>query len=96
MSGTGPTNQELDARRKRLCFRAWHRGMREMDLLLGRFADAAVAKFTEDELALFEALIEVPDPDLFAWIIAPATVPANYDTPIFRRLCAFHLEGQGL
>ncbi len=95
MSGTEPANQELDARRKRLRFRAWHRGMREMDLLLGRFADAAVAGFTEGEVALFEALIEAPDPDLYSWITGAAAVPANFDTALFKRLCAFHFEEQG-
>ena len=95
MSGTGPANQELDARRKRLRFRAWHRGMREMDLVLGPFADAAVAKFTEGEIAQFEALMEAPDPDVYSWITGAAPIPANFDTALFRRLCAFHLEGQG-
>lgn len=94
MSGTGPANQELDARRKRLRFRAWHRGMREMDLLLGRFTDTAVAGLTADEVALFETLLEAPDPDLYSWITGAAAVPANFDTALFKRLCAFHLEGQ--
>jgi antitoxin CptB len=95
MSGTGPANQELDARRKRLRFRAWHRGMREMDLVLGPFADVAVAGFTENEVAQFEALMEAPDPDVYAWITGAAPVPANFDTALFKRLCAFHLEGPG-
>jgi antitoxin CptB len=95
MSGTGPANQELDARRRRLRFRAWHRGMREMDLVLGPFADAAVAGFSEDEVALFEALMEAPDPDLYSWITGAAAAPTNFDTALFKRLCAFHFEGQG-
>ena len=69
--------------------------MREMDLLLGRFADAAVAGFTEDEVAQFEALMEAPDPDVYAWITGTAPVPANFDTALFKRLCAFHLERPG-
>lgn len=95
MSGTAPANQKLDARRKRLRFRAWHRGTREMDLLLGGFADAALAGFTEGEVALFEALMEAPDPDLYSWITGATAVPANFDTTLFKRLCAFHLQGQG-
>jgi antitoxin CptB len=85
----------LEERRKRLAFRAWHRGTREMDLLLGPFADAAAAGFSEIEVAAFEALLEVPDPDIYAWIIGSAETPADYDTPLFRRLCAFHREKQG-
>jgi antitoxin CptB len=95
MSGTGPANQDFDARRKRLRFRAWHRGMREMDLVLGPFADAAVAGFTEAEVAQFEALLEAPDPDVYSWITGAAPVPANFDSALFKRLCAFHLQGQG-
>ena len=94
MSGIGPANQELDARRKRLRFRAWHRGMREMDLVLGPFADAAVAGFTEAEVAQFEALMEAPDPDIYSWITGAAPVPADFDTALFKRLCAFHLQGK--
>ena len=95
MSGSGATNQELDVRRKRLRFRAWHRGMREMDLVLGPFADAFVAGFSESEIALFEALLEVPDPDLYSWITGAAAVPLSFDTALFKRLCAFHRAGQG-
>lgn len=94
MSNTGAENQELDTRRKRLRFRAWHRGMREMDLVFGPFADAAAADLTENEVAQFEALLEAPDPDVYAWITGAAPVPANFDTALFKRLCAFHLEKQ--
>ncbi len=58
------------------CSAAWHRGMREMDLIMGRFADAAVAELDDDELAEFERLIEVPDRDLLAWITGEEAVPA--------------------
>ena len=80
----------LDARRRRVLFRAWHRGTREMDLILGRFADAAVAAMSDDELDQFEALMEVSDPDLFGWIVRGEGTPADYDTAIFRRVKAFH------
>ena len=88
-------HKALEERRKRLVFRAWHRGTREMDLLLGPFADAAATVFSEQEIAAFEALLEVPDPDIYAWIIGSAATPVDYDTPLFRRLCAFHREGRG-
>ena len=85
----------MEMRRKRLRFRAWHRGTRELDLLLGRFADAAAASFTAEEIAVFEALLEVPDPDLHAWIVGTAPAPAAHDSALFRRLRTFHLEGRG-
>ena len=85
------SNEDLDVRRRRLRFRAWHRGTREMDLLLGRFADAEATKFDEQSMASFEALLEVPDPDLYNWITGTAEIPAPYDTPLLRRLRDFHL-----
>lgn len=90
MTGTTRTGEGLDSRRRRALYRAWRRGTREMDLLMGRFADAEIDRFDEAEFEAFEALIEAPDRDLFAWIADKAEIPANYDTAIFRRLKAFH------
>ena len=90
MTGTTRSSDGLDARRRRLLFRAWHRGMREMDLVMGRFADAAIGQMTEDELGQFEALIEVPDRQLLAWVTGEADAPTEYDTALFRRLCDFN------
>ncbi len=70
MSGTTRTSADLDPRRRRTLFRAWHRGIREMDLIMGRFADAEIGNLSESELDEFEALIEVPDRDLFKWLTA--------------------------
>ena len=66
MTGTTRSSDGLDIRRKRLLFRCWHRGTREMDLILGRFADAEIATLSDDEMSALERLIEVPDPDLYA------------------------------
>jgi antitoxin CptB len=86
-----PSNEDLDVRRRRLRFRAWHRGTREMDLLLGRFADTEISGLNEQDIGVFEALIEVPDPDLYNWILGAEEPPALYDTPLLHRLRAFHL-----
>ena len=80
-------------RRRRLKFRAWHRGMREVDLLLGRFADAHVDGLGEDDLAAFEALLDVPDPVVLSWITGGAPVPGDRESPFLRRLIAFHGDG---
>ena len=90
MSGSTLTSADLDVRRRKLLFRASHRGTREMDLLMGRFADAALAGMSEAELDEFERLIDVPDPDLFSWIMGEADAPSDYDTPMFRKLKAFN------
>ena len=90
MSGTTHTSADLDPRRRRILFRAWHRGIREMDLIMGRFADAAIDTMSDAELDDFERLIEVPDRDLFRWITGEDATPSNYDTAIFRRVKTFH------
>ncbi|MBN9457436.1 MAG: succinate dehydrogenase assembly factor 2 [Bosea sp.] len=90
MSGSTRSSADLDPRRRKILFRAWHRGMREMDLIMGRFADDAIAGFSDAELDEFERLIEVLDRDLLSWVTGEAPVPENYDTELFRKLKAFH------
>jgi antitoxin CptB len=86
---------DLEQRRRKLRYRAWHRGTREMDLVLGRFADAELAALTADELDQLETLMEAPDPELFAWIVGRSAAPENFDTPVFRRLAEFNRGGRG-
>lgn len=81
-----------DARRRKLGFRCWHRGTREMDLLLGRFADAHLADMSEEEVAALEYLADAPDPELFGWIAETKPVPRNYDTPMLAAIRAFHRQ----
>ncbi|HZP20500.1 MAG TPA: succinate dehydrogenase assembly factor 2 [Bauldia sp.] len=85
-----PTEHSLEVRRKRIRFRAWHRGMREVDLLLGRYADACIEGMDEAGVAGFEALLNVPDPDLLGWITGECAVPPESDGPVLRRIIAFH------
>ena len=96
MTGTRRTTEGLDARRRKALYHAWHRGMREMDLLLGRFADNAIGDLPESDLNDFELLLDLPDQDLFDWISGRETVATNYDTDLFRRILDFHESGQGL
>jgi antitoxin CptB len=95
MTGTTRSSAGLDARRRKLLFRSWHRGIREMDLIMGGFADAKVAELSERDLGELERLIEVPDRDLLAWITGEAAVPADFDSALFRDLCAFRLRPGG-
>jgi len=84
----------LDERRKRLLFHCWHRGTREMDLILGRFADAEIATLSDDELDTLERLIEVPDPDLYAALTGDEALAAAHASALFDRIKAFRAVDQ--
>jgi antitoxin CptB len=83
------------ARRKRLRFRAWHRGFREADLILGPFADAHVAHLGAADLDAFEKLLAVPDHDLHDWVIGLAAAPEAFRTALFARLCEYARQRTG-
>ena len=88
MTGTTRSSGGLDDRRKRLLFRCWHRGTREMDLILGRFADAEIATLSDDELDKLEQLLELPDPDLYAAVTGEKPLPPEHACPLFERIKA--------
>lgn len=88
MTGTTRSSNGLDDRRKRLLFRCWHRGTREMDLILGRFADAEIANLSEPELTELETLLAVNDPDLYAAITGDKVLPADATGALFDRIKA--------
>jgi antitoxin CptB len=83
-------DDELAVRRRKLKFRSWHRGMREMDLIMGRFADACVDAMGPAELDDYERLMETPDPELLGWVLGDQPPPADLDSAMLRRLRAFH------
>jgi antitoxin CptB len=89
MTGSTRSSDGLDDRRKRLLFRCWHRGTREMDLILGRFADATIADLNDAELGQLEQLIEVPDPDLYAALSGDVFLAQGFRTPLFDRIKSF-------
>jgi antitoxin CptB len=91
VTGSEISSEGLDVRRRRLLFRSWHRGIREMDLVLGRFADALIGKLTDAELDEYERLLDVPDPQMFAYVNGAEKAPPEIDTALFRRLRDFHL-----
>jgi antitoxin CptB len=83
-------SDDLDLRRRRAAFRASHRGTREMDWLLGRFADARLAAMIDPELDLFEQLVQLPDPDLNAWILDPTPMQQSEFAGLIGAVRAFH------
>jgi antitoxin CptB len=86
MSGTTLSTSTLDPRKKRLLIRAWHRGTKEMDIILGRFADANLHGMSEAELDDYEYISSQHDIDLLNWIIGVAPAPDDINTPMFKRI----------
>jgi len=70
--------ESSEARRRRLLWRASHRGIKEMDLILGRFAAARIFRMNEAELAELEIIVEIPDQELLAWATRTAEIPAQH------------------
>ena len=84
------SSEGLDERRRKLLFRCRHRGIREMDFVLGRFADAELPRLSDAELTEVESWLDIPDQRIFAWVNGSQATPPHIDTALFRRLCAFH------
>src|ERR1700730_16942797 len=96
MSGSSISGGGLDVRRRKLLFRSWHRGMREMDLIMGRLAYACLAQLPEADLAEYERLLLLADSDLLAFVTGQAAIPVETDCGVLRRLRAFYRGGGGL
>jgi antitoxin CptB len=73
-------------RLKRLRFRAWHRGTKEADMMIGGFFDRHCGTWGEAEMGWFEALLEEQDVDIMAWAIGTQAVPARFDGKMMRRM----------
>jgi len=82
----------MDDRRKKLQFRAWRRGFREIDLILGGFADHRLTDLDEPGVDDFERLLDAPDQEVFAWITEQEPAPAEHDTPTLALIRAFRFE----
>jgi antitoxin CptB len=80
-----------DALRRKLAFRAWHRGTREADLLIGSFADRHIGLFDATALGQFERLLGENDPDLYEWMTGRTPVPTEHDNQVTRLLREFRL-----
>lgn len=84
--------EKIEARRKRLYFRCRHRGTKELDLLLGGFADRHLAKLTSDQIGCMEALLECTDHEIYAWIIGKKEVPSDHDHDVMILLRNFRFD----
>jgi antitoxin CptB len=79
----------LEVTRKRLLFRANHRGMQETDRLLGGFADANLGAMTAEQLGRFERLLEESDQDILTWVLEIEAIPANHDHDLLAALIKY-------
>lgn len=77
---------DKEHRLRRLRFRAWHRGTREADLMIGGFADRYAGGWTEAEMIWFETLLEEQEVDVMAWAIGSAPVPPKFDGPLMKAM----------
>jgi antitoxin CptB len=98
MTGITRTSADLDPRRRKILFRAWHRGLREMDLVFGQFADNELADLADSDLDELEAIMSEEDNDLVKWILGERDVPTHFRTPLFARIAAYRpdFDPQGL
>lgn len=89
MTGTTRSSADLDPRRRRILVRGWRRGIREMDLVIGGFADAEIDRLDDSELDQLEALMAQDDADLLKWLTGEVATPEQFRTPLFDRMRAY-------
>lgn len=80
----------MDAKRKRLLFRSHHCGMKENDILLGRFADRYIAELTDEQLDVFDTLMQQVDIDVMNWILGKVSTPDEFNTDVMALIQRFN------
>ncbi len=84
-------DKALEHRRKKLKFRAWHRGIKEMDLILGKYADENLARMSTAEMDRFSILLKQADDELYMWVSGARPVPEEFDNDIMKTLKSFQM-----
>ena len=92
MPGESVDNEE-EALRRRLLFQSRHRGVKELDLILGPFAERHLPAFDAGELKDFAVLLGEPDPDIYDWLVGRVPLPARLQNPVTSLLLAFLTAG---
>ncbi|MDE2445625.1 MAG: succinate dehydrogenase assembly factor 2 [Alphaproteobacteria bacterium] len=87
-------SQHIEITRKRLLWRATHRGIKEMDIMVGGFAEAHLAGMSAAELDAFARILELPDQQLLSWATRQEDVPAELRTPLFMAMITYRPETQ--
>jgi len=88
--GSRRSSEGLDVRRKKILMRAWHRGIKEMDLMFGRFVDGELDDLSDQELSELEMLLDQYDRDLIQWFTDEIPVPEQFDCSIFHKIKNYH------
>jgi antitoxin CptB len=89
MTGLVRSSADLDPRRRRILYRCWHRGIREMDLVLGQFAEDQIADLSDTELDELEVIMAEQDLDLVKMVTGAMPVPDRFQTPLFERIASY-------
>lgn len=89
MADQTPQDADDQYRRKQLIYRANHRGIKEMDIILGGYADAHVMTMGPGKLDQLEKLMGESDRDLLTWFTGEVAIPAGFDTPLFAEILSF-------
>jgi antitoxin CptB len=85
-------SDSTEIRVRRLVYQASYTGMKETDLLLSQFAKNHLPNLTDEQLDMFEALLEAGDPSIFAWVRGDEQVPAEFDGPVLDMIKDFHIN----
>ncbi len=86
------TAGNLDARKRRILFRATHRGMKELDILFGRLAREVLDSLDETGVVSFERLLEVPDIEVLSWVSGSMPIPEGFRSPLTDRLLSYRFD----
>lgn len=78
--------EKIDTLRKRLLYQSQHRGIKEMDLVLGGFAEQSLHALSDEELLQFEDLLAFPDQDLYSWFFEGAEIPDTVPRKLIERI----------
>jgi antitoxin CptB len=89
MTGLVRTSADLDERRRRILYRCWHRGIREMDLVLGQFAEENISELSDAELDELEVIMSEEDHDLVKMVTGASPVPERLASPLFDKVMTY-------
>ena len=84
--------EDLEVRRKRLRYHSWHRGTKELDLVLGQFGEKYLPTMSENDIDLFEAIINENERDIYAWFAGRERVPEQHENHIMNMILNFKIN----